>query len=232
MNCSLCEQHIRFIHHTKTRCEHQLHDKCLAEIAFQKVPCTVCNKTITSNATLRYNFYDEPCHEFCTKGKTRRNIKRCPLCDAKASTKNIMTQKETEELMDKIKDLDYEQRVPHYLDYGFLEEEVQQPSLTDSEWDYILSCLNPKKEEEIDETKPISSTTKNKTFVIPELKTYEPRELEKGERYKPPSKHRRLTEEYQEREASFENPVPRHLKQRVHVHGSTEFALFSQFPSC
>jgi len=108
--------------------------------------------------------------------------------------RNIMTQKETEELMDKIKDLEYEQRVPHYLDYGFLEEEVQQPSLTDSEWDYILSCLNPKKEEEIDETKPISSTTKNKTFVIPELKTYEPRELEKGERYKPPNRARKSRE--------------------------------------
>jgi len=143
------------------------------------------------------------------------------LCNEKATEKNKLRNGELEELHKRIEGLEYEKRLEVYKKFGFKEEECKRPELTEEEWDRILQCLNPLKEDNEEIVKPTTISSSNKKpFVIPKPKTYEPRDLAPGERYKPPNRSRRARE-YGE---FLKSIVPKSVKDRVH----DDLSIFSQ----
>jgi len=220
MCCSSCEEPIHRVNLARTRCEHKLHNYCIPH-EHPKLNCAVCNLVITNEYMLRYDEKDQPCHDFCNKKARQRVIKRCPLCNEKATEKNKLRNWELEELHKRIEGLEYEKRLEVYKKFGFKEEECKRPELTEEEWDRILQCLNPLKEDNEEIVKPTTISSSNKKpFVIPKPKTYEPRDLAPGERYKPPNRSRRARE-YGE---FLKSIVPKSVKDRVH----DDLSIFSQ----
>jgi len=210
MCCSACEEPILRVNLARTRCEHELHNYCIP-YKHPKLHCVVCTHTITEEFVLRYDENDQPCHTFCNKNARQRAIKRCPLCGEKATQKNKLTNGELEELLKKIDGLDYEDRVEVYKEFGFKDEEFKRSELSEEDWERILQCLNPLKDENEEFVKP-TTISSSKSFVIPEPKYYEPRELAQGEKYKPPNRSRRA----RERGEFLKSAVPKSVKERVH----------------
>jgi len=212
MCCSACEEPILRVNLARTRCEHELHNYCIP-YKHPKLHCVVCTHTITEEFVLRYDENDQPCHTFCKKHAQQREIKRCPICGEKATQKNKLTNGELEELLKKIDGLDYEKRLEVYKEFGFNEEECKRPELTDEDWERILQCMNPLRDENEELAIPKTSlSSEKKPFVIPEPKTYEPRELAQGERYKPPNRSRKVREHGE----FLKSVVPKSVKERVH----------------
>ena len=210
MCCSVCEEPIRRVNLARTRCDHDLHNYCVPH-EHPQIHCVVCNLVVTNEYILRYDENDQPCHDFCNKNARQRVIKRCPICNEKATMRNKLRNWELEELHKRIEGLDYEDRVEVYKDFGFKEEECKQPELSEEDWDRILQCLNPLKEDNEEFVKP-TTISSFKPLVIPEPKTYEPRELKQGERYKPPNKSRKAREHGE----FLKSVVPKSVKERVH----------------
>jgi hypothetical protein len=120
----------------------------------------------------------------------------------------------------------FEERMAIYLSYGFREDELGGGELDEETWKRIQTIISASSQEkETNEEVVIPKESKPKP-VIPPPKTYEPRELAPGERYKPPNKSRQP----QERGASLKTLVPHSVKDRVHVSPQEDFALFSQGP--
>jgi len=201
----------------RTRCEHDLHNYCIP-YEHPKIHCAKCKLVITNEYILRYDENDQPCHDFCNKNARQRVIKRCPICNEKATMRNKLRNREMEDLLQKIEGLDYEDRIEIYEKFGFKEEECKRPELTEEEWDRILQCLNPLKDENEEFVKP-TTISSSKPLVIPEPKYYEPRELAPGERYKPPNRSRRAREHGE----FLKSVVPKSVKNRVH-----DLSIFSR----
>ena len=220
MCCSVCEEPILRVNLTRTRCEHTLHNYCIP-YEHPKLSCVVCTHAITEEFVLRYDENDQPCHTFCNKKAWQRAIKRCPICNEKATEKNKLRNGELEKLLKRIEGLDYEDRVEVYKEFGFKDEEFKRPELADEDWERILQCLNPLREENEEIVKPTTISSSNKKpFVIPEPKTFEPRELSLGERYKPPNRSRRAREHGE----FLKSIVPKSVKDRVH----DDLSIFSR----
>ena len=218
--CSACEEPILRVNLSKTRCEHTLHNYCIP-YEHPKLRCVVCTHVITEEFVLRYDENDQPCHTFCNKHAWQRVIKQCPICNENATQKNKLRNKKLEELLKEIEGLDYEDRVKVYKKFGFNEEECKRPELTEEEWEKILHCMNPLKEENEEIVKPkTNSSSDKKPFVIPEPKTFEPRELAQGERYKPPNRSRKAREHGE----FLKSVVPMAVKDRVH----DDLSIFSR----
>jgi len=120
----------------------------------------------------------------------------------------------------------YEERMAIYLSYGFREDELGGGELDEETWKKIQTIISASSQEKETEEQVIVNKEPKPKPVITPPKTYEPRELAPGERYKPPNKSRRP----QERGASLKTLVPRSVKDRVHVSPQEDFALFSQGP--
>ena len=124
-------------------------------------------------------------------------------------------------MLKRIEGLEYENRVEVYKEFGFKDEEFKRPELSEEDWERILQCLNPLREENEELAIPKTNSSSNKKkFVIPEPKTFEPRELSPGERYKPPNRSRRA----RERGEFLKYIVPKSVKDRVH----DDLSIFSR----
>lgn len=225
--CSVCGEDLTRLNRTTTRCEHELHRSCL-HYDHPKVRCGRCENIITHEIYLRYDIEDKPFHSSCNIHAKRTPIKRCPIC-AKGTS---MTHMELESMM---KDLEpyrkvegaedefYKKRIEIYNHYGLKKQE--RPELSEDDWIAICGILNIGKKEEggedDDEIEPVVSVPRAKKAIqIPPIRTFEPRELKPGERFKPPNRSRRAVE----RGEFLYSVVPKSVKERVH----DDLSIFSQ----
>jgi hypothetical protein len=139
---------------------------------------------------------------------------------------HVITNKQCQQLIVELEGKTYEERMAIYLSYGFREDELGGGELDEETWKKIQTIISASlQEKETDEQVAVTRESKPKPTITPP-KTYEPRELAPGERYKPPNKSRRP----QERGASLKTLVPHSVKDRVHASHQEDFALFSQGP--
>jgi len=120
----------------------------------------------------------------------------------------------------------FEERMAIYLSYGFREDELGGGELDDETWKRIQRIISASLQEKETEDRDMVPKEPKAKMVIPPPKTYDPRELGPGERYKPPNKSRRA----QEYGASLKTLVPHSVKDRVHAPLQEDFALFSRGP--
>ena len=121
----------------------------------------------------------------------------------------------------------YEERMAIYLSYGFREDELGGEELDEETWKRIQTIISASSQEkETEEERIVIPKEPKPKPVISLPKTFEPRELAPGEKYKPPNKSRQP----QEHGASLKTLVPHSVKGRVHAPPQEDFALFSQGP--
>jgi len=140
---------------------------------------------------------------------------------------HVITNKQCQQLIVELEGKTYEERMAIYLSYGFREDELGGGELDEETWKKIQTIISASlQEKETEEERIVVPKEPKPKSIISLSKTFEPRELAPGERYKPPNKSRQP----QEHGASLKTLVPRHLKDRVHAPPQEDFALFSQGP--
>lgn len=224
-SCSICGEEISFVCKVFTRCGHDLHHQCRQRLV-PKIECVVCKRRIVDVSSVRINEDDEFCHVLCCK-TSRRYYPPCPVegCGVALHKKHVITNKQCQEIINRVEGKTLDERIEIYKEFGFEETEIGGGDIDEEEWSMIRKIISASSEEKQIEDKPNHKVPK--IFpVIPPPKTYEPRRLEAGERYKPPNKSRRC----QEHGASLKTLVPRSVKDRVHVSHQEDFALFSRGP--
>lgn len=200
MNCLACDLEIRKINEVKSRCGHNFHNYCIKK----QHNCVKCNKLILEKIVADEDGF--PCHERCTQVKDRYYYD-CPECGLKLSKYLILSMNETHAIIKELKDKTFEERLEIYIRYGFREDEVVEPTLSETDWEKIESIISQKNNDDYN-YKPIVRPK----IVIPPLKNYNPRPLLPGERYKPPS-----TRRISKTQALIGTLVPRRVKDRVRV---------------
>ena len=224
--CSICGEDISFVCKAQVRCGHHVHQACrLNLIPLSK--CSICNKNIIDKLDVRISDNDEPCHKRCDTN-TRRYYPPCPVegCGMALHKYHIITNKQYQELIVKLEGKTFEERMAIYLSYGFREDELGGGELDEETWKRIQTIISSSSQEKESEDRVVVPKEPKSKPVIPPPKTYEPRQLEPGERYKPPNKSRRV----QEHGASLKTLVPHSVKDRVHAPPQEDFALFSRGP--
>jgi hypothetical protein len=224
--CSICGEDIQFVCKATVRCGHHVHHQCrLNLIPFTK--CSICNKFILDKLDVYLSDRDEICHKRC-ETNPRRYYPPCPVegCGMALHKHHVITNKQCQQLIGELEGKTFEERLVIYLSYGFREDELGGEELDEETWKRIQTIISASSQEkETEEEVVVPKETKPKP-IIPPPKTYEPRKLETGERYKPPNKSRRS----QERGASLKTLVPHSVKDRVHASHQEDFALFSRGP--
>jgi hypothetical protein len=224
--CSICGEDISFVCKVNVRCGHHVHHECrLNLVPFTK--CSICNRIIINKLDVHLSDQDEFCHKRC-ETNARRYYPPCPVegCGMALYKHHVITNKQCQQLIVELEGKTYEERMAIYLSYGFREDELGGGELDEETWKKIQTIISASlQEKETEGQVTVTRETKPKPVITPP-KTYEPRALAPGERYKPPNKSRR----FQERGVSLKALIPRHLKDRVHVSPQEDFALFSQGP--
>jgi len=224
--CSICGEDISFVCKVNVRCGHHVHHECrLNLVPFTK--CSICNRIIINKIDVHLSDQDEFCHKRC-ETNARRYYPPCPVegCGMALHKHHVITNKQCQQLIVELEGKTYEERMAIYLSYGFREDELGGGELDEETWKKIQTIISASlQEKETEGQVTVTRETKPKPVITPP-KTYEPRALAPGERYKPPNKSRR----FQERGVSLKALIPRHLKDRVHVSPQEDFALFSQGP--
>ena len=224
--CSICGEDIPFVCKANVRCGHHVHQECrLNLVPFTK--CSICNRIILDKLDVHLSDKDEICHKRCDIN-ARRYYPPCPVegCGMALHKHHVITNKQCQQLIVELEGKTYEERMAIYLSYGFREDELGGGELDEETWKKIQTIISASlQEKETEGQVTVTRETKPKPVITPP-KTYEPRALAPGERYKPPNKSRR----FQERGVSLKALIPRHLKDRVHVSPQEDFALFSQGP--
>jgi hypothetical protein len=224
--CSICGEDISFVCKVNVRCGHHVHHECrLNLVPFTK--CSICNRIIINKLDVHLSDQDEFCHKRC-ETNARRYYPPCPVegCGMALYRHHVITNKQCQQLIVELEGKTFEERMAIYLSYGFREDELGGGELDEETWKKIQTIISASlQEKETEGQVMVTRETKPKPVITPP-KTYEPRELAPGERYKPPNKSRRP----QERGASLKTLVPHSVKDRVHVSPQEDFALFSQGP--
>ena len=224
--CSICGEEIPFVCKANVRCGHHVHHKCrLNLIPFTK--CSICNKFILDKLDVYLSDVDEFCHKRC-ETNPRRYYPPCPVegCGMTLYKHHVITNKQCQQLIGELEGKTFEERLVIYLSYGFREDELGGEELDEETWKRIQTIISASSQEKDTEDQVVVPKESKPKLVIPPPKTYEPRQLEPGERYKPPNKSRRS----QERGASLKTLVPHSVKDRVHASHQEDFALFSRGP--
>src|SRR5210317_1651579 len=224
--CSICGEDISFVCKVNVRCGHHVHHDCRLNLV-PITKCSICNRIIVNKLDVYLSDNDEICHKRCDTN-TRRYYPPCPVegCGMALYRHHIITNKQCQQLIVELEGKTYEERMAIYLSYGFREDELGGGELDEETWKKIQTIISASlQEKETEGQVTVTRETKPKPVITPP-KTYEPRALAPGERYKPPNKSRR----FQERGVSLKALIPRHLKDRVHVSPQEDFALFSQGP--
>jgi len=223
--CHICGEDIPFVCRVNSRCGHDVHHACRLGL-IPKVKCNVCNLVITNNLVLRIDENENFCHQYC-KRSLKRYYPPCPMdgCGIPLCKKYLLSNKQHEEMVAKLEGKDLDERMEVYFEFGLTENDIGGGELTDEEWAKIQNIISSSSEEKQSEEKIVPIGPRNLP-AIPPPKTYEPRSLVAGEKYKPPNKSRRS----QEHGASLKTLVPRSVKNRVHESHQEDFALFSRGP--
>ena len=223
--CHICGEEIAFVCKVSTRCGHDVHHQCLRRLV-PKVECVVCKRRIVDVSSARINEDDEFCHVLCCK-TTRRYYPPCPVegCGMPLCKNHVLTNKQYQEILNRVEGKTLDERVEVYLEFGFKESEIGGTEISEEDWERIQRIVSSSNEEDLEKLKKIEKKS-HVSISIPPLKTYEPRSLVAGEKYKPPNKSRQS----QEHGASLKTLVPRSVKGRVHVSHQEDFALFSRGP--
>jgi hypothetical protein len=222
--CSICGEDIPFVCKATVRCGHHVHHQCRINlIPFTK--CSICNKNILDKLDVHLSDVDEFCHKRC-ETNPRRYYPPCPVegCGMTLHKHHVITNKQCQQLIGELEGKTFEERLVIYLSYGFREDELGGGELDEETWKRIQTIISASSQEKDTEEQIVVPKESNPKPIIPPPKTYEPRQLEPGERYKPPNKSRRS----QERGASLKTLVPHSVKDRVHASPQEDFALFSR----
>ena len=224
--CSICGEDIPFVCKATVRCGHHVHHQCRINlIPFTK--CSICNKIILDKLDVYLSDRDEICHKRC-ETNPRRYYPPCPVegCGMTLHKHHVITNKQCQQLIGELEGKTFEERLVIYLSYGFREDELGGEELDEETWKRIQTIISASSQEKETEDQVVIPKESKSKPNIPPPKTYEPRKLEPGERYKPPNKSRRS----QERGASLKTLVPHSVKDRVHASPQEDFALFSRGP--
>ena len=224
--CSICGEDISLVCKATVRCGHHVHHKCRLNL-IPLTKCSICNKNILDKLDVYLSDRDEFCHKRC-ETNPRRYYPPCPVegCGMTLHKHHVITNKQCQQLIVELEGKTFEERLVIYLSYGFREDELGGGELDEETWKRIQTIISASSQEKDTEDQIVVPKESNPKPIIPPPKTYEPRQLEPGERYKPPNKSRRS----QERGASLKTLVPHSVKDRVHVSPQEDFALFSRGP--
>ena len=225
--CSICGEEIQFVCKANVRCGHHVHHECRLDLVpFTK--CSICNRFIIDKFDVHLSDRDEFCHKRC-ETNARRYYPPCPVegCGMALHKHHVITNKQCQELIMELEGKTYEERMAIYLSYGFREDELGGEELDEETWKRIQTIISASSQEkETEEERNVIPKEPKPKPVISLPKTFEPRELAPGEKYKPPNKSRQP----QEHGASLKTLVPHSVKGRVHAPPQEDFALFSQGP--
>jgi len=224
--CTVCHKEIPFVCKATARCGHHVHQMCRLNI-IPPTKCVMCNKNILDKIDIYVNDNDQMCHKRCDLN-ARRYYPPCPIegCGMILHKKHVITNEKFKQLVAELEGKCLEERMAIYLSHGFREDEVGGGELDEETWKRIQRIISASSQEKETEDHDVVPEEPKAKPVIPPPKTYEPRSLVAGEKYKPPNKSRRS----QEHGASLKTLVPHSVKDRVHVSHQEDFALFSRGP--